>query len=730
MSVRKMLFLIFSFAILFGTYCLGQNNEEEDKNTLYTREVNTINWNVKEFDAKLKTDINVGDVIVNKEKAVILNIDNLMVRFSPYSTFRILDKKSKEFQAPIVELLFGEATFLGEKTYVDLPGQKVLVEGKSYIVVDEEKYSMVAVIDGQAGVMNVNTGAEWLNVPGNELLEMGPGGEMGEITAMDSEDLSFFNQEVSGDEVANVNIVEKEVSPELITEIWNRTRITLIEEGQESEAGLAIARGVTAQRIEDTQIETIEAFDQEKGPVQKVLSFSTSVEVTRTASDIPVLTSISIGGKNATIGDTLSLDYTALKDNSLTISGKAAVKEPDLWKLYINFNDDEYLMDGVSSFSYEKKIVLDFAEAPSIDGVMIGNKSGDSFTEEGGIITREEVEGGKLIVSGSAAPGQNIVNYNTEIIAKDNQDNEYQIGKFQVELDLSEIESVQVSIDNGIGWEQAEGKSEWSFGIKPGDEEIYKIKVMAKDVLGNVSEEQFEPYQFKYSYRTDTEILKEIFYNLMQAYSDQDHTTFMRNVSQEFSSNYEDIRDYNELDDSLKERFTNAQMRVQYTVQDVNAYRDSGQGSVDFYWTPLTSSSAPGSIYAIFNFIIEDGTWKLHEVIDDDTFLRASRKPYSIELSLDSESVIADGEDTTEVTALVLDRAGSVVADGILVNFSVDSGDIYPEQVETEGGYANATYQASTNSGTAFITARAETVEESIDITLNPVQAPLPPDQE
>jgi hypothetical protein len=221
-------------------------------------------------------------------------------------------------------------------------------------------------------------------------------------------------------------------------------------------------------------------------------------------------------------------------------------------------------------------------------------------------------------------------------------------------------------------------------------------------------------------------VLREVFDTLMRAFIDEDRSTFLRHTSQEFSSNLDDLRDYNELETSIQERFSCCSINVYYTIQEVQAQRESGgQGSVDFYWR--TSSGSGTNNLATFKFQYTEGEWKLTEVIDDNTFLRASRIAYSIELTLEKTRVTADGSETCEVTATVLDRAGSIVADGLEVHFSADKGSILPAVEHTSSGVARSTYTAPTTDGEATITATSVIASQSEVLILDPVTPPPPP---
>jgi hypothetical protein len=188
-----------------------------------------------------------------------------------------------------------------------------------------------------------------------------------------------------------------------------------------------------------------------------------------------------------------------------------------------------------------------------------------------------------------------------------------------------------------------------------------------------------------------------------------------------------DLRDYNELESSISERFSCCRVNINYTITDVDANRDARRGSVEFHWVDR-SGMARESNYAIFNYEFVDGAWKFIEVIDPNTFLRASRVAFFIDINVSETTAEADGEDTINVTSHVLDNAGSIVGDGVAVTFTTDNGTMSPAIAYTTNGYAYSTFIAPTTTGTATITATSGSVSDDTSVTINPVTPPLPPD--
>lgn len=667
--------------------------------------------------------VKFGDVIATKEKQIIYNAGPYTITFMPFSSFRLqsITEDGNTYTAP--EILFGEALFKGDAGRVLLPGQSVICHDSAYLIVDDQKYSRVAAVNSDQE-LSPEGATKTITIKAGTYLDLGPDGETADAAEpMMPEDIQYYAELTAPPETPKVDLEpsQQPVTVPKSAEFWSQERIALLQDGPESAAGLAIASGKSQQVVQAQPQEVVQVFDKKDSSV-KTMTFGTSVSVEQKAGEPPKLIQVKIGKQNATIGSTVSLKFSDLDDKSINISGKAYSASPDIWKLYIRVNGEEKQID-IQSFEYSFKIEQDNPALPVIMGVMIAEEAAESYTEES-IISRDKLTSGKIKVTGNASAGKNILHYSLDFVAKDLDGNESNIGNFPIELDLSEISSVEVTYD-GSSWEKAKGKEEWTYNISPNDGDIYKVKVRAIDVMDNISEEQFEPYQFKYRAKTEPEVLRDTFNTLMQAYYDRDRSGFFRYVSQDFSSNVDSLRDYNELDSSVRDRFECCSVNIQVSIKDVQADRQSTRGNVDFYWT--ARGVAGSSNYAVFNFIYEEEQWRLQEVIDAYTFLRPSVIPDSIVFTLEKSNLDADGESTCLVSAKVLDNTGSIVADGVAVTFSVNNGSVNPGMSYTTGGIAETTYTSSTTSGTATITAKAGNVTNNVSIILDPVQPPLPP---
>lgn len=662
-----------------------------------------------------------GDIVVSKDTPSVFKFGNAIIMVAPGTVIRVHEVKAEESKegTPIPEVLFGEAFFIGEgpETLL-LPGHAVQLSGRAILTVDQERYSFVESISGDQVVYPIGLEEEH-PVSDGTYLEMSPFGEVGELQPIEEEYLKEYLDVQPEEEAVQLQINKKEEPLQLLpySQFWTQERVDLLQEGEESPQGLAIANGAHMEEEESGAVENVQAFDQSTIK-QKSLTFSASVDVSQAAADVPALTSFSIGGEKAENGGTINLTYKNLEDKNIPITGKAVSSDPaGYWKLIITVGEDEINVDAIDSISTSYKVIQDFANLPTVYDVSIGQQSAEMFQGEYNLVTRDDLSSGKLEIMGSADAGVNQLTYNIEVTAVDKDDNSHSIGKYTVELDLSELSLIEVSIDDGLSWESASGKSSWSYQLRPSDGETYKVKARATDVMENISDEQFESWEFKYSYQTPKEILKEVFEAQMTALSDEDSNTFMRSVTQEYSSNIDGLRDYNELESAVQYRFQTGDINIRYTVSDVSAYLDTKQGTVEFNWTSNSGFSS-GSHYEVYYYVYEEGKWLLREITDPNTFILLSKIAYSIEISPSKTTLNADGADESTISVRVLDDAGTIVANDVEVLFTASDGSFSPETALTYEGDASSVYTAGTTAGVVTITVSSGNAVSTADLTL------------
>lgn len=736
--MRRFVFALCAvLAWVFFTCAIAPAQDEGGEDTgIYLRKHNQLTWEAldpaKDFAGGKKAGLEIGDTIASKDKTLAFTFDDFSLMIYPFSSVRLHGEAKEDGGYAIYpEPLFGEALVIGGPTKMILPGQTLFVNGRGYAMVDEDKYSIVAAITGDVEVQPAGAPEPIAMPPGN-MLELGPGGETGSLVELTPGDIELYSSEQPTQDMPGFVLDEDGDAPEIspAEEIWNKTRLVLLQEGEETPEAQAIAKGLT-QEPQQAQ-ENIQVFDQSKTVKQKSLSFGTTVTVTKKAEDVPEITSLDFGRVRASLGGAVNIDAGSIdaEMKTLEISGSASTSEEDQWRLFIVVNDDESQLDGISNFNYEMKITQDFADPPVVSNIMICEKPAEQFLEEGTLLNRDDLISSQIVISGQAMAPQNIMNFTIGFVAKDPDDKEYELGSVNLIADLSGVYEVEVSLDNGISWNTADGTTGWTYGYRPNDQENYAVKVRAVDVMGNTSEEQFEPYSFKYDYRTDPEILEDTFEAFMRAFNDMDRSTLNQAISQEFSTNLEGLRDFIEFESSINTVFSTGRRQIYYTVQQLDASRLTKRGTVDFYWYETTNRSND-NFFASFTFQYVNGEWKLLEVVDENTFLRLSRIPYEIELTLDKSSIFADGEETNEIYGTVKDSSGFIVASDIQVDFSVDTGSISPTTTYTDDdGEVTVTYTAPTTPGTAVVTATSGSAVGTIEIPLDPIQAPLPPDYE
>ncbi|MFA4016226.1 MAG: hypothetical protein RUDDFDWM_001329, partial [Candidatus Fervidibacterota bacterium] len=99
--------------------------------------------------------------------------------------------------------------------------------------------------------------------------------------------------------------------------------------------------------------------------------------------------------------------------------------------------------------------------------------------------------------------------------------------------------------------------------------------------------------------------------------------------------------------------------------------------------------------------------------------------PVFIRLSVGQGEMLADGVSRTVVSAVVSDSEGLPVADGLVIRFATDNGQVTPSEAVTVGGVASGQYIAGKRAGVANIVASAVSLNivQSIGITLLPMEA-------
>jgi hypothetical protein len=90
--------------------------------------------------------------------------------------------------------------------------------------------------------------------------------------------------------------------------------------------------------------------------------------------------------------------------------------------------------------------------------------------------------------------------------------------------------------------------------------------------------------------------------------------------------------------------------------------------------------------------------------------------PVASTISITAKTTTLRPGESTELTAIVIEEAGTPVHDGTLVRFSATLGSVEPEQAKTDDGIARATFTAGSALGTARIVAISGAAEPGTDI--------------
>jgi hypothetical protein len=90
--------------------------------------------------------------------------------------------------------------------------------------------------------------------------------------------------------------------------------------------------------------------------------------------------------------------------------------------------------------------------------------------------------------------------------------------------------------------------------------------------------------------------------------------------------------------------------------------------------------------------------------------------PIASTISITSKATVLRPGESTEVTAIVIEEAGTAVHDGTVVRFSATLGSVEPETAKTDDGVAKATFTAGGATGTAQVIATSGGAESDADL--------------
>ena len=90
--------------------------------------------------------------------------------------------------------------------------------------------------------------------------------------------------------------------------------------------------------------------------------------------------------------------------------------------------------------------------------------------------------------------------------------------------------------------------------------------------------------------------------------------------------------------------------------------------------------------------------------------------PIASTISITSKATVLRPGESTEVSAIVIEEAGTAVHDGTVVRFSATLGQVEPEEAKTKDGVAKATFTAGGATGTAQVIAVSGAAESDADL--------------
>ncbi len=497
--------------------------------------------------------------------------------------------------------------------------------------------------------------------------------------------------------------------------------------GSETKTYAGVEKGITFEgkyefKISDTKARKIVINAKDANEKESKFEYSLSVEPIEELPK-PTFSAITVNGKSVEADGTLDIESTDCGDMKLDIKGKAASVCGEIESVALEADGTSFKVEGKDTWEAKPT----FKEADSYNITLQAKDSRNTESEE----FEFEVQLTKN-VQAPVVTIEMISNIAVPDFGGEMEMNKGNLidGKLNIagtaEKTQCEIAKVEVSMDDGSSWFEAEDTTAWAYGFKPSDGE-YEIVARATDIGGNESEEMLNPIELTYTDKTEEDALREVFEKMLQAYKDNDVDTFMDAVDDNFSTNYDSIEDSNRLEQALDDKFT--EQGLIDIVYQVKATIISGTtGRIEFDWDTDTGSVTYAHT-GVWVFNKEDEGWKLLNIEDDDTFLKHTSVVASITVTdiyydSDTGTLTSNGIDAAELTVLVADAAGNPIKDGTEVLFSVDKGSIDPVATTMEG-VAEVVYTTGSDYGTVVVTMQSGTVTDTYMLI---VEQALPPD--
>ncbi len=507
---------------------------------------------------------------------------------------------------------------------------------------------------------------------------------------------------------------------------WDISSVSVTQDGEAlSASGFTEWTATTKVAAQEKQSVFIATVTDSRGIPSSAYNLTINFTVAPELLEPPKIEQVTYNETSVSQGDTVSVSFDSCQAKQVTLSGQAStacgtIKEIKATKdgdnLYTSGESEWTAVDSISPTDETKEITIT-AE----------NSSGQ--TSDAFIFSVEPA----INVSPPVAALETVNNttiedfYSTFNVNKSDLDSGKMIIKGTSEADTCEIQKVEISLDDAGTWEAVEGTYSWTYEFTP-SEGSYNVTARAVDILGNTSDDS-QTLELVYSPLSDEDIVFNAFEKLIQAYLDEDSAAFIDLTSPDYTTNYDSVEDVNQLETSLDNKFqANEYIYLRYDIDSTTVTGDTAR--VAFRWDSDVSSSGY-SQYGVFQFAKEENSWMFYTVEDENTFLRYTSIVATIDLTSGDTDLVADEEDSTEITAEVRDSAKNFIRDGSIVYFQVSPSNLgtITASAETLNGIAKATFTAGNESGFADITATSGDVTSSkVEIELHYEHAPCPPD--
>lgn len=176
------------------------------------------------------------------------------------------------------------------------------------------------------------------------------------------------------------------------------------------------------------------------------------------------------------------------------------------------------------------------------------------------------------------------------------------------------VEKVEISLDEGRFWEPVEGIEEWTFSFVPEDGKNYPVSIRALDTKGKKSRLVNVDLSYRAITLTQEEQIRRMLRKLEDIYTDEDQAKFLSYFSEE------DYPDYYTFVESIEYTFdNNNNLKVKITPQEIRIEGQAAIVKADYNKTWDTGSSRTGK-----NKIIRlkkiGGIWKITSLEDERMF--------------------------------------------------------------------------------------------------------------